>query len=75
MKIYSCIKEKLIELDEVSFLFEDINDLKALSSFLEHVMLNFDSDDFDHLHFKDFLKSKNNLQLNLKEVIVCKDFK
>ena len=68
MKIYTNIEDKFLELEEISFLIDDIDELVKLNAFIATCIDNIKcNDEFNHEHFSDFF-----VKDNLPEIIVCK---
>ena len=72
MKIFFRKEDEFIELDEISLLINDIEELKELSSFLKKCVNEIERNDYDHNHFSDFIENKNIQMKNVPELIICK---
>ena len=72
MKIFFQKENEFIELDEISLLINDIEELKELNSFFKKCIDEMERNDYDHNHFSDFIENKNILRKNVPEIIVCK---
>jgi DNA integrity scanning protein DisA with diadenylate cyclase activity len=71
MKIYSNIDDDLLELGEISFLINDVEELVKLKEFMEKCILDMNNNtEFNHEHFSDYLNNKQSDEM--PEVIVCK---
>jgi len=65
MKIFTNINNKVMELNEISILIEDMSDLTKLQQFLIYCQEKIEKNVIDHQHFNDFSNNHDNSSSDL----------